>query len=191
MKKKTIRLLALSGGALVILLSAMLGHTQTAKDSEAKEEKIQSAMSAGPASISAKATVLDWDMSVLRKGTNEWTCLPDRPDTPGNDPWCMNEPWLNFLSAYMKKEKPTYTQIGFAYMLMGDAPVSNTDPYATQPTATNEWVEHTGPHIMMLVPDKELLKTMTKDHKNGGPFVMWAGTPYEHVMIPLEEEHHK
>ena len=42
------------------------------------DDPIQVAMSAGPASISADATVLDWELNVLREGSNEWTCLPDR-----------------------------------------------------------------------------------------------------------------
>jgi hypothetical protein len=24
------------------------------------------------------------------------------------------------------------------------------------------------------------------DSKNGGPWVMWAGTPYAHLMIPID-----
>jgi hypothetical protein len=31
-------------------------------------------------------------------------------------------------------------QIGFAHMLQGDTPVSNTDPYATTPTTPDDWV---------------------------------------------------
>ena len=54
---------------------------------------IRSAVSAGPASITDEAAVSDWDMSEVRAGTNGWTCLPDRPDTDGNDPWCVNGPW--------------------------------------------------------------------------------------------------
>ena len=118
----------------------------------------------------------DW---VLRKGTNGWTCLPDRPDTPGNDPWCVNEPWLNFLKAYVKKETPSYTQVGFAYMLMGDTPVSNTDPYATEPTSPEDWVTDLGPHMMMLVPDKELLKVISKDHD--------INSLYIQVFAPLSQ----
>ncbi len=143
-------------------------------------------MSAAPSSVSAKATVLDWNLKTLREGTNGWTCLPDRPDTPGNDPWCVNEPWLNFLKAYVKKEKPTYTDIGFAYMLMGDTPVSNRDPYTTQPTGKEDWVANLGPHLMMLIPNREMLKNISTDHLNGGPWIMWPDTPYAHIMIPLE-----
>ncbi len=154
------------------------------------EDPIKSAMSAGPESISAQATIIDWDFKVLRKGTNGWTCLPDRPDTLGPDPWCVNDPWLSFLKAYVKKEPPKYDQLGIAYMMMGDAPVSNTDPFATKPTATNEWVTHVGAHLMVLVPDKNLLKAFSKDYRNGGPWVMWPDTPYAHIMIPIDSHAH-
>lgn len=150
------------------------------------DDQIKSAMSAAPASISANAKVIDWNFKTLREGDNGWTCLPDNPDTPGNDPWCVNDPWLNFLNAYMKKEKPTYTEIGFAYMLMGDSPVSNSDPYATEPTGKEDWVTDVGPHLMMLIPNADMLKSISTDHLNGGPWIMWPDTPYAHIMIPTE-----
>jgi hypothetical protein len=150
------------------------------------DDQIKSAMSAAPASVSANARVMDWNFKTLREGNNTWTCLPDRPDTPGNDPWCVNEPWLNFLNAYVKKEKPTYREIGFAYMLMGDTPVSNSSPYATEPTGKEDWVTNLGPHLLMLIPNTDMLKNISTDHLNGGPWVMWPDTPYAHIMIPLE-----
>ena len=152
----------------------------------AQDDLIQSALSAAPASVSAHATIMDWEFKVLRKGTNGWTCLPDRQDTPGPDPWCVTEPWMNFLRAYVNKTAPTYSEIGFAYMLMGDSPVSNSDPFATKQTGPEDWVTHVGPHLMMLVPNRDLLKSITTDHRNGGPWIMWANTPYAHIMIPME-----
>ena len=118
------------------------------------DDPIQSALSAAPASISADATVMDWEFNVVREGSNEWTCLPDRPATPGTDPWCVTEAWLNFLKAYVNKTEPTYTEIGFAYMLQGDTPVSNADPFATEQTGPEDWVTDLGPHLMMLVPSQ-------------------------------------
>ena len=149
-------------------------------------DPIKSATSAAPSSISAKAAVMDWDFKLIREGSNGWTCLPDRANTPGNDPWCVNEPWLNFLRAYVNKTKPTYKDIGFAYMLMGDTPVSNKDPYATKATGKDDWVTNLGAHLMMLVPDLNMLKNISTNHLNGGPWVMWPDTPYAHIMIPLE-----
>jgi len=150
------------------------------------QDAIKSAESAAPASISSEATIMDWNFKELRKGTNGWTCLPDRTDTPGTDPWCVTPAWMNFLKAYVNKTKPTYTDIGFAYMLMGDTPVSNKDPYATKETTPDDWVTHLGPHLMMLVPDLNMLKSISPDHLNGGPWIMWPDTPYAHIMIPLE-----
>ncbi len=150
------------------------------------DNQIKSAMSAAPPSVSASAKVIDWNFKTLREGNNGWICLPDRPDTPGNDPWCVNEPWLNFLNAYVKKEKPTYTEIGLAYMFMGDTPVSNSDPYTTEPTGKEDWVTDLGPHLMMLIPNTDMLKDISTDHLNGGPWIMWSDTPYAHIMIPIE-----
>lgn len=152
----------------------------------AQDKLIKSAMSAGPSSISADATIMDWEMNVVREGTNEWTCLPDRPDTEGNDPWCITEPWMNFLHAYVSQTEPTYDQVGIAYMFGGDSPVSNSDPYATEPTGPEDWVTDMGSHLMVILPDRSLLEGMTTDHRNGGPWVMWAGTPYAHIMIPID-----
>lgn len=152
----------------------------------AAQDPIKSAMSAAPPSISANATILDWNFKVIRKGTNGWSCLPDRAETPGTDPWCVNDPWIDFLKAYVNKTEPTYSELGFAYMLQGDTPVSNRDPFATKPTGRDDWVTDLGPHLMMLVPNRELLEHISTDHLNGGPWVMWPDTPYAHIMIPLE-----
>ncbi len=53
----------------------------------AAEEKIDSALSAAPTSLSRDARVMDWDGKVLRQGNNGYTCLPDIPDNGG--PWIM------------------------------------------------------------------------------------------------------
>ena len=168
---------------LVAALAALFLFTSTAMG---QDDLIKSAMSAGPESISADATILDWEMNVVREGTNEWTCLPDRPDTEGEDPWCVAGPWMSFLQAYMTQTEPDYDEIGIAYMLQGDAPVSNSDPYATEPTGPEDWVTDVRAHLMLLVPDHSMLKGIPTDHRNGGPWVMWPNTPYAHVMIPVE-----
>ena len=38
---------------------------------------------------------------------------------------------------------------------------------------------------MLLVPDSKLLDGVPTDPHAGGPFVMWKGTPYAHVMVPI------
>ncbi len=177
--------------SLALLLAGCAPPQESAQEPAAPEAAepmtpIENAMSAGPESISADARVLDWEMNELRVDTNDWTCLPDRPDTPGTDPWCVTEAWLNFLDAYVNKTDPSYTEIGYAYMLAGDTPVSNSDPFATEETTPDDWVTDLGAHLMMLVPDKSHLESISTDHLNGGPWVMWPDTPYAHIMIPVE-----
>lgn len=166
----------------IIVAMAMLAPVS----SFAGGDQIASAESAGPASLSKQATVKDWDMKVLRKGTNGWTCLPDNPKTAGTDPWCMNEAWLGFLDALANKKKPTYSQMGVAYMLQGDTAVSNTDPYATAAKPGDDWVEGLKAHLMILLPDRSLLKQFPTKSTNGGPWVMWPDTPYAHLMLPID-----
>lgn len=172
--------------ALLVAVPSVLAAQEQEYASPELRAQIESAESAAPASISADARIIDWEMNELRPGTNGWTCLPDRADTPGTDPWCVTAAWLSFLHAYVNQTEPSYGEIGFAYMLQGDTPVSNSDPYATEPTGPDDWVTDLGPHLMMLVPDPSLLEGISTDHLNGGPWIMWPDTPYAHIMIPLE-----
>ena len=172
--------------ALALPLSPVFGEGGARRDVVRHAAELARAELAGPSSLSKNATIMDRDGNVLRKGTNGWTCMPDNPETPGTDPMCMNEPWLNFMGALKNNKKPTYTQVGIAYMLQGDTPVSNTDPYATAPKPGDDWVEGLGAHIMVLVPDVEALKNVSTNSKNGGPWVMWPDTPYAHLMIPID-----
>jgi hypothetical protein len=168
----------------VLLLATLIPSLACAQDAN-RAEAIRSAMSAAPASVSDDATVRDWQKQELRAGTNEWTCMPDRPDTERNDPWCVNAPWLNLINALINRIEPTYTEVGFAYMLQGHSQFSNSDPYQKEPTTDDDWVSDLGGHLMMLIPGAAYLEGISTDHRNGGPWVMWPNTPYAHLMIPV------
>lgn len=154
------------------------------------EGKIASAVAAAPAEISSQATVMDMDisgkMTELRAGTNGWLCAPDASVTPGPDPMCADKAAQEWLTAYFAKQPPKPSGMGIAYMLAGGSDASNTDPYATQPAPGDEWIS-SGPHIMVLPADPAQLAAFPTDPKNGGPFVMWKGTPYAHLMVPVEK----
>jgi len=158
--------------------------------------KIENAMSAAPSSIAEAATVLDNELDdagkfvVLREGSNGWYCFPDVPSTPGNDPSCNDQTWLDWTYAYVANKEPNVTVPGLAYMLQGGTDASNTDPFATEPAAGEEWVT-SPPHVMILLPGEIDLTVFSTDHDSGGPFVMWAGTPYEHIMMPVAEAEHE
>jgi len=71
----------------------------------------------------------------------------------------------------------------FAMLAPGGAWGSNSDPYGMKETADNHWGHHQ-PHLMILVPDPKALAGTPTDPASGGPYVMWAGTPYAHIMAP-------
>jgi hypothetical protein len=107
------------------------------------------------------------------------------PDTTGNDPMCMDEPWMKWVEAYMAKRPPHVGRVGIGYMLApGGAWGSNTDPYAMKATPDNQWAHHK-PHMMIVVPDVKALDGISTDPNDGGPYVMYAGTPYAHIMAPV------
>ena len=160
---------------------------QTVVSSSSDRALIASALSAAPPSVADRATVMAHDGRVLRQGSSDWVCMPDIPDAPNDTPMCLDAPWRAFIDAWMHGRAPTVTQLAFGYMLQGDLPVSNTDPFAKAPTPTNQWIPNGAPHVMILVPDTSLLDSLTSDPASGGPFVMWRGTAYAHVMVPVTQ----
>jgi len=154
------------------------------------EEKIKSAMSAAPEAVGKGAAILDMaadgSMKQLRAGTNGFTCLPDNPGTPGPDPMCVDANGMAWMDAMLKKQPPPPGKASLMYMLAGGTDASNTDPYATAPTANNHWIK-TGPHVMIVgATDMLAGYPSTPDPDTSAPYVMWAGTPYAHIMMPVK-----
>ena len=149
------------------------------------EDKIKSALSAAPESVSMDATVMDMaTMKVLRQGTNGWTCFADGP-SPGVDPMCLDKNGLEWANAWMSKKEPPKGKMGFGYMLMGGSDASNTDPFATSPAPGSKWVD-TGPHVMVLNIGSAFDGYPTTPDNPKAPYVMFPGTPYAHLMIPVK-----
>lgn len=166
----------------LLIVSAVATLLSTAANADQAE--IQSALSAGPASLTKNATIMRWDGEVLRKGTNSWTCLPDMPNNGGIDPWCIDASWKNLLDALMSGKAPSYNKVGIAYMLAGDAPISNITPAGKK--EDGDWVEGLKAHLMILVPDHSMFDSISADPNNGGPWIMWPNTPYAHIMVPVD-----
>ena len=150
---------------------------------------IASAMRAAPKNVASKATIVaagaDGKMRVLREGTNGFTCMPDNPTTPGPDPMCMDKAALGWAEAWMAHKNPPAGKVGFMYMLAGGTDASNTDPYATKPD--KDWVK-TGPHVMVVGAEAAFYDQYPKDANpdTSVPYVMWPGTPYQHLMVPVK-----
>jgi hypothetical protein len=181
--------------AAVCLLAALAAaQDQTSKDKTPQKaatkntglsdaQYIAKAFTAAPAGVAKGAGVAridkDGNKRTLRESKNGFTCLLIL-----NDIMCADGNSMAFFDATAKKQTPP-NKLGITYMLRGDQGASNTDPWAKGKTADNHWVV-TGPHIMIVgAAVKDLGLPDSPDADPSKPYLMWAGTPYAHAMIPV------
>src|SRR6202521_2837188 len=85
----------------------------------ADQEYVRQALAAGPEVIAKDAAVVrpasDGSMRTIRQGTNGFTCL-----IMDTDRRCADRNSMEFIHAIMHHQPPA-DQLGFAYMLAGDA----------------------------------------------------------------------
>lgn len=184
------RLLVAASVCIPVLAFASQARSQHTMAKMSDEEITTSAMKAAPSAVAKDATVVDigadGKMRVVRQGSNSFTCLADNPNSPGPDPMCGDANAMEWAKAWLSHQTPPPGKVGFMYMLAGGSDASNTDPYATQPTTENHWIK-TGPHVMVVGATKMMEGYPTApDPDTSKPYVMWAGTPYEHLMIPVQ-----
>jgi len=163
------------------------------------EWQIWAYSTAAPSYIAKDATVLNEKMEMLREGTNGWTCLPVNPrgmSDPENGwkdaheamPLCGDAEVFKWISAYLSDEVPDMDYDGYAWMLHGDMGEDNSTPKVMSKDDAKEghWIE-SGPHLMRMPKDPSSLDGMTTDFNSGAPYVMFSGTPYAHVMYPIQD----
>jgi hypothetical protein len=179
MRRKNVVLVVVAAAALGVVA----GVVRAREADQSKQAKIARAMQAAPPAISEHATIMDADGALLRAGSNGWHCMPAMG--PGSEhPACNDEVWMRLGEALMKHEPFETDRVGISYMLAGDDNVNNADPYDTKQDPGEVWVQE-GPHLMIIVPDPKALDGIPDDPRNGGPYVMWRGTPYAHIMVPV------
>lgn len=173
--------------ALTAIASISMACAASVASADSAEDKIARAMTAAPSDISASATIMDVDGTILREGTNGWVCLPGVGLIPGDQhPMCNDAVWMDWLYALFDGHYPTPpSTIGYSYMLRGDALVNNDNP-AAGPGDPGMW-DQEGPHLMILYPESVDISHLPRDPNAGGPYVMWDETPLVHVMVPLTD----
>lgn len=173
-----------SGETAATDTDATSADAEVAQEPGSKEALIANALSAGPASVTENATVMDSEGNVLREGTNGWTCLPEGQ----MGAMCNDEVWMEALQSMMAGEGFPTGKFGVSYMLAGEGNtpgVSNLDPTATEPTEGNMWIKD-GPHMMLILPNPAAYAEMSND-VNDPVYVMWKDTPFAHLMVRIEE----
>jgi hypothetical protein len=151
---------------------------------------------AAPSFIGDNATVIAPDGTVLQEGTNGWTCqsaspmpMPDTGYATVREavPACSDEAAQAWMKAYMAGEQPALETDGWMWMLHGDMGADNFDHTAMSIEEANpaHWIV-SGPHLMMMPADVSTIANTTTDFASGAPYLMFKGTGFDHLMIPLE-----
>ena len=151
-------------------------------------EKIADALSAGPPFITKDATILDWpatpggEYRVLRKGTNEWTCLPAVPGYPHDEPGCFDRVFMQWMKDSLAGRTPHINEVGIAYMYKG--------AFVRKPGETDlsKSEFHVGPHIMIVSPHEDELQALNRDGTMGMPYVTHLPNRTElFLVIPIRQ----
>ncbi len=152
-----------------------------------QEEMMKTARSAAPPRISDNATILlpgpDGKLAEAKKGTNEFTCIPDIDGQEKPDPFCGNKAAMEFIMSMMNKEdKPSNKEPGIGYMSQGGWHWEKDGRVVMSDTPGAKRVKEP-PHWMMLWPF-DMKTTMLPDRPGKfGAYIMFEGTPYAHLMI--------
>jgi hypothetical protein len=153
---------------------------------KSEPEYIAKAKTAAPESIVNEATIImmqeKGDPKTLQTGSNGFTCLVD----PEGTPLCGDANGMEWMKAIGAKATPP-NKTGFIYMMAGDVGTSNHDPYATD---KSHWVQ-TGPHVMIVgtaAREMASIYPRTMDPDPSQAYVMFPGTPYEHLMLPVDAQ---
>lgn len=170
--------------SMITALLALALAPVTMADEMSKEEKIASAMSAAPTRISKNATIVDRDNTVLREGSNKWTCKTGGLPGSKKYPWCHDPVFMKWSNTVWKGKPFSTDVVGYSYMLAGGFAADAFDPHVKKSDAGSN-SQHEGPHMMLIMPTHSLLENQSGDPKDDDIFVLFKNTDYEIVIIPL------
>jgi hypothetical protein len=174
----------------LLTIAAIVAFSEgTSEHPSTDSAKIADALRAGPPFITKNATILDWpqhpggEYRVLRRGTNEWSCLPGVPGYPHDEPACFDPVFMEWMKESLAGREPHIDSVGIAYMYVG--------AWVPNKTGNGSGSEfHVGPHIMIVSPhdDQKELQQITHDGSNGMPYV--AHLPHGedlYLVLPIRQ----
>ncbi len=181
-RRHTLTRVVLSLAVMGLALPAV-AQFPTPEVPKSEPEYIAKAKTAAPEQIVNKAAIImmqgDGTSKTLQSGSNGFTCMVTSDGTPA----CADANGMEWFKAVETKAPPP-EKTGFIYMMAGDTGTSNHDPYATD---KSHWVQ-TGPHVMIVgkaAREMASLYPRAMDPDPSQAYVMFPGTPYEHLMLPV------
>jgi hypothetical protein len=172
---------------LALPLAALQAQSRPAGQSAATEtEFIKAAEEGAPDWISAQAAITRLEpsgkTSTVRPGSNGFTCtlMPDESHAP----YCGDRRGFQWIVAAMShKPAPPAGGTGIAYMAKGGLHYETPEgKIVMEPSAQTKSVREP-PHWMLLTPLDAAATGIPTRPNAGGTYIMFAGTPYAHLMI--------
>lgn len=187
-----------AAGAVLLLAashSVQITAARSPSSSDHDAEEIRRSLAAAPSAIAARARVIsegpDGKMITLREGDNGWTCMPPGHGAgadPEPMPACFDANGLAFIEAFGAGHPPDPGRPGYSYMLQGGSAWSAVDPMATTAPPGHKPI-HIPPHLMILsapIANGSGLPLHDADPDTSKPFVLFGGTPYAILILPVE-----
>lgn len=178
----------LDRSVLVLFMLPAILHAQANPPGQTKEteaEFIKAAQAGAPDRISAQATVARMEpkgkVAIVRQGTNGFTCslFPDESHAP----ICADQVGWRWFVAAMSQQPTPPAPGGIAYMAKGGIHYEMPDGrIVMMPAAGTKKVDEP-PHWMLLTPFDSATSGIPTRPNAGGSYIMFAGTPYAHLMI--------
>ena len=161
----------------------------------AQQADIDKALLAAPAQLKAAATVIKWKpdftYDTLKKGTNRLVCY-DKSGLPGNQPFSVECTSLGNLDRAAQNLK--FEAIADKAASKAAFDKAEADGTRAKPEFGSVWYhlmgadpEHTRTHMTIAVPGATTQSLgLPADNKQGGVWIMNAGTTTAHLMTPGE-----
>jgi hypothetical protein len=170
-----------------LLASVLLASRARAQGAMGDAQYIKVAESGAPADISSKAAIVRLDAkgnpTTVRTGTNGFTCIVGVPGDP-DAAFCGDQnayTWI--VSAASGQPKPTNTQPGIAYMAQGGVHYETPSGEVVMMPGANTHAVKEPPHWMLMWAFDPAGSGLPTKPNPGGVYIMFAGTPYAHLMI--------
>ena len=169
----------------VALLTPALVTAQAQPMADAQYTR--TAASGGPEWVSANAAIVRFDaqgtVTTLRAGTNGFSCFVGVPGDP-DAPVCGDQNAVDWiLSAVKNLPKPTNAAPGICYMAQGGVHHETATRDVVMMPGTNTHPVKEPPHWMVMWAFDPAASGLPTKENPGGVYIMFAGTPYAHLMI--------
>lgn len=177
---------------IVLFVLGVLAASAAAS-AQTPEETIERALAAAPRQMREGATVIKWKpdqtYDTLKKGTNRLVCY-DRSGDPGAQPFAVQCTTVGNLDRVAQNRKFDALPDKAARQAALDA--AEKDGSRVKPEYGSMWLTMNGPdqarariHTTIAVPGATTQSTGLPDNnKQGGAWIMNAGTTTAHIMIP-------